>query len=90
VEELLHRGGDDCVYRVEVRPYEPRFTLAVDADRYNAPAQGSFAVKVVATRRGYTGPIVMAVEGAGVSGWELKGNTLPEGATTATMTITVP
>jgi hypothetical protein len=90
VEELLHRGSSDCVYRVEIRPVEPRFTLAVDADHYNAPAKGSISMKFTAVRRGYTGPIELSIEGPNTAGWQLARNTLPEGATTATLTIDVP
>ena len=41
VEDLLHHGGPDHVYRVEFRPYRAGFTLTADADKFDVPQGGS-------------------------------------------------
>jgi hypothetical protein len=61
--DLLHRGGPEFVYRVEVTPYAGGFRLAVSGDGLNVPAGGTVIVPVQATRRGYNGAIELAVEG---------------------------
>ncbi len=97
VEELLGRGGSEQVYRVEVEPYKPGFSLSVDADvkakieadPFNAPRGGTFVAKVSAARRDYTGPITVTVEGLG-AGVTFANNTIAEGKADTTMQVTVP
>src|SRR5262249_4290829 len=69
VQHLNFLGGPSEVYGVTVTPSAPGFDLALGIDRYDA-APGSFvALQVLVTRRGYTGPIELSVNGpGGVSG----------------------
>src|SRR5262249_22901277 len=69
VQHLNYLGGPSEAYRLSVTPSAPGFDLALGIDRYDA-APGSFAaVTVLVTRRGYTGPIEVSVNGPrGVSG----------------------
>jgi hypothetical protein len=69
VEELAGRGGSEFAYRVEVTTDIAPFSVSASADALNVPAGGTAAVNVVATRRGYNGPIQLTVTG------------LPEGVT---------
>lgn len=88
VEDLLQRGGSEFVYRIEVAPYQPGFTLAIDADKVDAPKGGVFTVKVTSARRDYNGPITLSV--AGVDGCALAANVIPEGKNETTMSVTIP
>ncbi len=97
VEELLGRGGSEQVYRVEIEPYRPSFSLSVDADvkakieadPFNAPRGGTFVAKVSAVRRDYTGPITLSVEGLG-EGVKFRTNIIAEGKNDTTMQVTLP
>jgi hypothetical protein len=88
VEDLHRRGGPEHGYRVEVRPYEPGFTLAAEVDKVDAPRGGVFTVKVTATRQDYNGPIALAVEG--MPGVALAGHTIAEGKNETVLKATVP
>ena len=89
VEDLLRRGGPAFVYRVAVEPYQPSFTLALDADRFNAPQGGVFVTKVTATRAGYDGPITLSLQGA-PEGTKLDANTIAEKKNDTTLSVTLP
>ena len=65
VEELTRAGGPDLAYRVEIRPFQPGFTLSVETERTVASPDGTFEIKVAAARRQYDGPITLSVEGLG-------------------------
>lgn len=89
VEDLLHRGGPEFVYRVEVAPYQPGFSLAIDADKLDVPRGGVFVAKVTSARRDYNGPITLSIAGAG-EGFALANNVIPEGKNETTMSVTAP
>ncbi|HUY89237.1 MAG TPA: PPC domain-containing protein [Pirellulales bacterium] len=89
VEDLLHRGGPEFVYRVEIAAYQPGFSLAIDADKLDAPRGGVFVAKVTSARRDYNGPITLSIAGAG-DGFALANNVIPEGKNETTMSVTVP
>lgn len=63
VEDLLKRGGPEQVYRIEIERYQPGFSLSMDVEHVTVPKRGVLAVKVSATRRGYTGPIELKLAG---------------------------
>ncbi|MGH7192555.1 MAG: PPC domain-containing protein, partial [Candidatus Saccharimonadales bacterium] len=89
VEDLLHRGGPEYCYRIEIEPYRAGFTLSVEAEKYDVPKSGVFAAKVTCARRDYNGPITLSVAGAG-DGLVLANNTIPEGKNETVMSVTVP
>jgi len=89
VEDLIRRGGPDHAYRIEVRPYQPGFSLAVEAERVNPPQQGVFVAKVTCARRDYNGPITLSLEGA-PAGIALGGNVIPEGKNETVFSATLP
>ncbi len=88
-EDLLRRGGPEFVYRIEFAPYRPGFTLAVDADKFDAPKGGVLVLKVTAARIEYNGPITLGVVGAG-DGIQLANNVIPEGKPDTQLSITLP
>lgn len=89
VEDLLHRGGPEHCYRLEIQPYRAGFSLSVEAEKYDVPKGGVFAAKVTSARRDYNGPITLSVVGAG-DGFVLANNVIPEGKNETVMTVTVP
>lgn len=88
VEDLNRRGGPELVYRVDVEPYEPGFSLRVEADRFNVPKGGVWTMKVISARRDYNGPINLGLEG--VDGLQLSANVIAEGQNETVMRITAP
>ena len=87
VEDLLGGGSPGHVYRIDVSDTYSGFALHAEQLQYSSPQGGTFVVKVLAQRRGYDGPIDLAVEGLG-DGITLEGNKL-EGAE-ALLKITLP
>ncbi len=68
-EHLHYWAGPDEVYRLTFTPYQPGFDLSLGLDRYNAAANGSFALPILTTRRDYAGSIEVSVVGPpGLSG----------------------
>jgi len=89
VEDLNRRGGPEFVYRVDVTPYEPGFSLRLEAERFNVPRGGVWTMKVLSTRRDYNGPINLSVEGL-TAGLKLASNVIPEGKNEIVMRVTLP
>ncbi len=89
VDDLLVGGtpAPDHVYRIDVSEKYSGFSLHAEALQYSAPQGGTFVAKVIAERRGYNGPIELAVDGLG-EGVTLAGNTF-DGAETL-LKITLP
>ncbi len=63
VEHLLYNYGPTESYRVTIVPYQPGFDLALQLDRFDVAPDGSVTIPVVVTRRDYTGPIDLFVDG---------------------------
>lgn len=89
VEDVNHHGGPDHVYRIEVDSYRPGFSLALEADKFDAPQGGVFVAKVTCVRRDYNGPITLSIAGAG-DGFSLAANAIPEGAAELVISVTLP
>ncbi|QDU93306.1 hypothetical protein [Lignipirellula cremea] len=71
VQDLLRRGGEDYVYRLQVEDLSrPEFDLSLETDQITPPATGVQVLRVAANRRGYNGPIDLALT-------DLQGNALP-------------
>ncbi len=88
VEDVSRRGGPGHVYRVEAERYRPGFSLAIEAEKYDAPKGGVFVAKVTAARRDYNGPIALALEG--LEGCTLANNVIPEGQNEVVFRATLP
>ncbi|MCA9231453.1 MAG: PPC domain-containing protein [Planctomycetales bacterium] len=87
VEDLLSGGSSEYVYRIDLQEAFFGFALHAENMQYVAPQGGTVAVKVLATRSGFNGPIELAVEGLGL-GVVLENNRM-EAAETL-MKITLP
>lgn len=88
VEDVSRRGGPGHVYRVEAERFHPGFSLAIEAEKYDAPKGGVFVAKVTAARRDYNGPISLALEG--LEGCTLANNVIPEGQNEVVFRATLP
>ena len=88
VDELIRRGGPHHAYRIVAELLTPGFTLDTDVEKVEAEAEGSFYVKVNATRRDFTGPIILSV--VGLDGVKLADEVLKENATTGTLKVMLP
>jgi hypothetical protein len=87
VEDLVVGASAKHVYRVKISDAYAGFSLHSEQLQYTSPQAGTFVVKVLAQRRGYNGPIELAVDGLG-DGVKLEGNTF-EGPETL-LKITLP
>jgi hypothetical protein len=89
--ETGYEPASNHVYRINVIDTYAGFTLHTEQPQYTAPQGGTVAVKVLAQRRGYDGPIELAVEGLG-EGVSLVGDKLEGGETQLKITVpkTVP
>lgn len=61
LEDLLGRGGPNFGYRLMASPQPPDFTLELVTPFVNIPANGTAAVEVLVSRRGYDGPIRLRI-----------------------------
>lgn len=86
VEELIKRGGPEFAYRINVEPFQAGFDLAASTDTLNVPLQGVSRVSVTAVRRGYDGPIELALADAPAN-VASTGAVIGPGQTTAVLTI---
>jgi Bacterial pre-peptidase C-terminal domain len=81
VEHLNYWGGPEESYRLTFKPPEPGFDFVLPLDRFDVPQGGIAAVPIqTITRRDYSGPIEISLEGApGISGQTLVTSTPPLG-----------
>lgn len=89
VEDLHRRGGPEHAYRIEITPYQPGFSLAVEGERFSSPQGGVWVAKVTSGRRDYNGPITLAVEGL-PEGATLAGEVIAEGQNETELRVTMP
>lgn len=87
IKDLTEQGGEYYVYRVQISPLgQPDFELTAQADRVALPTASSVVYRVRATRRGYNGPIQLAVQGLPGSA-EASNVEIPAGATDALLML---
>jgi hypothetical protein len=79
VKHLTDWGGPSEAYRIEIRPYQPGFSLTAGLDRFDATPGGSVEIPIqTLTRRDYTGPIEVSVVGhPGITGQTVLNATPP-------------
>lgn len=73
-------------YRIEATETYAGFALRTSDLQYTVPQAGTVAIKVIADRRGYSGPIDLAVDGLG-DGVTLAGNSFDGGETVVKITV---
>ena len=89
VEELNRQAGPDLLYRIQIEPFQPGFTLSVETNRVEAASNGSFEIKVTAARREYDGPITVSPVGL-VDDFALENNVVAEKKTETTLKVKLP
>jgi hypothetical protein len=79
VKHLTDWGGPSEVYRVEIRPFQPGFSLTAGLDRFDAAPGGSVEIPIqTVTRKDYSGPIEVSVVGQpGITGQAVINATPP-------------
>ena len=94
VEDLLNRGGPEFAYRVEIEPNDG-FSLTLKQEpttrtKFTPPTNnGGLALTMTVARRGYDGPIQLAIE-APVAGYSLLNGIIPEKAAEHRVVILAP
>ena len=88
VEELHRRSAAGQAYRLEITRGKRQIELTVDNDHFNVPEAGVFVVKVTAKRRGYDGPIQLAVDG--IAGVQLSDNVIAEKENETVLKVQMP
>jgi hypothetical protein len=91
IEDLHDRGQPNFIYRLVVRSLadgsgEPDFLLLLPSAEINVPTGGSHVVEVEVERRGYNGPIRLALD-ALPAGVQVQGVDVPAGANGALLTV---
>jgi len=89
VEELLNHGASDRVYRLELEPGSPSFSLTVAADKFDVARGGFFSTKVTAVRQGFDGPIELSLEGLDPAA-SVSGQIIAKGKKDTTLQVVLP
>jgi hypothetical protein len=61
LEDLLGRGGTGFGYRLSAFPQPPDFNVELVTPYVNLPEDGTAAIEVLVSRRGYDGPIKLSI-----------------------------
>jgi hypothetical protein len=80
------RGGLNFGYRLTIEPATTDFELRLPATEVNVPRGGTAVVNVTVVRRGFTGPIQLAVA-APPAGLTIQGGDIPANASAGLLTI---
>jgi hypothetical protein len=62
LRELSGHSGPHSLYRIEVTPRAPGFSLSIDVDHVEVPAGGELSLLVKTARRDYKGDISLSIE----------------------------
>ena len=87
--ELAGRGAPDFAYQIEVRKFEPAFSLAVDDVKFEAKNGAEFSIPVSCTRYDFSEKITLEFPGL-PDGFTFENATIEEKKTNATVKIKVP
>jgi len=87
--ELAGRGASDFAYQIEVRKFEPAFTLAVDEVKFEAKNGAEFSVPISCTRYDFSEKIALEFPGL-PEGFTFENATIEEKKTNVTVKIKVP
>src|SRR6185503_4069345 len=87
--ELAGRGAPDFAYQIEVRKFEPAFTLAVDEVKFEAKNGAEFSIPISCARYDFSEKITLEFPGL-PDGFTFENATIEEKKTNATVKIKVP
>jgi hypothetical protein len=80
------RGGMNFVYRLSIEPTIADFAVAQPTSELNLPRGGFAALTVPVSRRGYDGPIQLAIPNL-PAGLVVQGGHVPPGSSTGLLTV---
>ncbi len=86
IRDLESRGGVGFPYRIVVEPLFPDFELLANESQVSIPRGGAAAVGVSIRRRGYSGPITVAVANA-PAGLTVRPGSIAAGQNAGVLTI---
>jgi len=89
LRDLRSAGGPNYVYRIEIEPVAPRYSISLPEDRIHIPKDGAAIVRVDVRRSGYGGPIDLVFPNLPQS-VSITGNQVPARATQAFVTLSAP
>lgn len=88
LHDLLRRGGEDFIYRIEIEDIsQPQFGVSIAEDRLQIPSGSTQTVIVNVARQGYNGDIALAFDGL-PEGVTVAGNRILAGRTRGLVSIT--
>ncbi len=88
LNDLLRRGGEDFIYRIEIQDIsQPQFAATFGQDRLQVPAGSTQTVIVDIARQGYNGNVNLEFEGL-PEGVTVAGNQVLAGRTRGLVSIT--
>ena len=88
LHDLLRRGGEDFIYRIEIEDIsQPQFGVSIAEDRLQIPSGSTQTVIVDVARQGYNGDIALAFDGL-PEGVTVAGNRILAGRTRGLVSIT--
>jgi hypothetical protein len=87
--ELAGRGASDFAYQIEVRKFEPAFTLSVDEMKFEAKNGAEFSVPVSCARYDFNEKVALEFPGL-PDGFTFENATIEEKKTNTTVKIKVP
>lgn len=86
LRDQRERGGVGFAYRLAIEPAKDDFSLSLPAAEVNVPRGGAATLAVPVVRRGYVGPIALAVPQLPPA-YRVKGGRVLEGGTFGVLTI---
>ena len=89
VRDLLGRGGRGFAYRLKVEPQRPDFELRLGSTELQLPVRGTAVLEVECVRRGYGGPVTLAVTPPPI-GFTIRGGEILPDQTKGYLTLTGP
>lgn len=86
LRDLEKRGGVGFPYRIVATPVVPTFEVALNDPQVSIPKGGNAIIGVVATRKGYNGPITLTVRNL-PPGLSVRPGTIAEGQTLGSLSV---
>jgi hypothetical protein len=86
LRDLEGRGGIGFPYRITITPVLPSFDVVLNDAQIGVPRNGSAAIGVTITRKGYTGPITLSVANP-PPGLSVRPGTIGEAQMAGTFTV---
>lgn len=87
--ELAGRGAPDLAYQIEIKEFEPGFTLAVDEEKFEVKSGGEISIPVSCVRYDFNAKIALQFQGLPDS-FKFENATIEEKKTNTSVKIKIP